>query len=128
MAYTHTYAQSLVTPEEQIADSGASYTGDTVTAIDTTVSANGGGANAVAVAFTAAGFQSMGLLATVPCVVTLTGATVIDGASTSTVTLVANTLRHVTAITGNVTAISVGANTDSSGAAGTIKINVLFNS
>jgi len=128
MAFTHIFAQSLVTPEEQLVDSGTSYTGDTVTAINTTVAANGGGANAVAVAFTAAGLQSMGLLADVPCVVTLTGATVINGVTIGTVTLVAGAIFHVTSITGNVSAISVGANTTGSGAAGTIKINVLFNS
>jgi hypothetical protein len=128
MAFTHVYSQSLVTPEGVLNDAGETATGDTSTSVATTVALNGGGANAVAIAFTAAGFQSMGLLSTVPCVVTLTGATVIDGVTIGTVTLVANVMRHVSSITGDVTAISVGANTDSEGAAGTIQISVLFNS
>ena len=126
---THRLSQILTTPEGQWNDGGTTYTGDTTTAVTTTVAANGGGANAVSIAFPAgAAFQSMGLLATVPCVVTLTGATVIDGASASTVTLAAGVIRHVSAITGNVTAVSVGANTDGGGLAGTIQIAVLFNS
>lgn len=129
MAYTHTLTQvASLSSGEQWSDSGTVTTGDTITNVNTTVAANGGSANAVAIAFTAAGLQSIILLADVPCVVTLTGATVIDGVTTSTVTLVANQIRKVSAITGNVTAVSVGANTDSSGAAGTINISALFNS
>jgi hypothetical protein len=129
MAYTHVKATSVVTPEYTFTENGTTYTGDTSTAVSTTVdSYSGGAANAVAIAFTSAGFQSMTLQATVPCVVTFTGATVIDGVSISTVTLTADTIRHVAAITGNVTAVSVGANTTPAGAAGTININVLFNS
>jgi hypothetical protein len=128
MAYTHLFTQSLTVPGEQFVDTGASYSADTATNVATTVSANGGSANAVAVAFPAAGLQSVGLLATVPCVVTLTGATVINGVTIGTVTLVANTIFHITSMTGDVTALSVGANTTSSGAAGTIKISALFNS
>jgi hypothetical protein len=128
MAYTHLFTQRVVTPEGTLEDSAATTTGDTTTSVATTVDANGGSANAVAIAFTAAGLQSLVLLSTVPCVVTLTGATVIDGITIGTVTLAANTMRRVTAITGNVTAISVGANTTSSGAAGTITIAALFNS
>lgn len=128
MAYTHVFIQVATTPEGQLNDTGATYTGDTTTSVATTVSANGGAANAVAIAFTAAGLQSLILLSTVPCVVTLTGATVIDGVSSSTVTLAANVMRQVTAITGDVSAISVGANTTGSGAAGTITIAALFNS
>lgn len=129
MAYTHVKATSVICPELTYTETGTTYTGDTSTAVSTTVDSYAGGApNAVGVAFTAAGFQSMVLQSTVPCVVTLTGATVIDGVSTSTVTLTANVIRHVAAITGDVTAVSVGANTDNGGAAGTININVLFNS
>ena len=126
----HTYQQALTTPTGQLTDTGVAYTGDTHIAVAGVVNANGGGANAVAIAFpaTSGGLQSVGLLATVPCVVTLTGATVIDGVSTSTVTLTANVIRLITAITGAVTAVSVGANTDSSGAAGTIQISALYNS
>jgi hypothetical protein len=128
--FSHIYQQALATPESQWADTGTTYSGDTIQSVDGVVNANGGGANAVAIAFpaTAGGLQSVGLLASVPCVVTLTGATVIDGVSTSTVTLVAGVIRLITAITGAVTAVSVGANTDSSGPAGTIKISALFNS
>lgn len=129
MAYTHVKATSVITPEHTFTETGTTYTGDTSTAVSTTVdSYAGGAANAVAIAFTAAGFQSMTLQATVPCIVTFTGATVIDGVSASTVTLTANTIRHVAAVTGDVTAVSVGANTEAAGAAGTININVLFNS
>ncbi len=126
--YSQTFTQIAATPVGQVFDTGIVTTADSTTAISTTVAANGGSANAVAVAFTAAGFQSMILLSTVPCVVTLTGATVIDGVTIGTVTLAANVMRRVSAITGDVTAISVGANTAGSGLAGTILINVLFNS
>lgn len=126
--YTHVKTQSIQTPEGLLQDTGATLSGDTTTSVQTTVDANGGGANAVSIAFTDAGFQSLALLSTVPCVVTLTGATVIDGITIGTVTLVANVIRHVTDITGNVTAVSVGANTDSLGEAGTITIAALFNS
>lgn len=128
--FTMTYQQALATPESQWADTGVAYSGDTVQSVDGVVNANGGGANSVAIAFpaTAGGLQCLGLLASVPCVVTLTGATVIDGVSTSAVTLAAGVIRLVTAITGAVTSVSVGANTDSSGPAGTIKISALFNS
>lgn len=125
---THILTQRVVTPTGTIEDSGNTTTGDTVTSVATTVAANGGSANAVSIAFTAAGLQSIALLSTVPCVVTLTGASAIDGASGSTVTLAANILRYVAAVTGDVTAVSVGANTTGSGAAGTIQISVLFNS
>ena len=127
--FTHTLTQVLGTPEGAINDTGAVASGDTSTAVDTTVDSHAGGAaNAVSVDFTAAGLQSLGLLASVPCIVTLTGATVIDGVTTSTVTLQAGVLRRVTAITGNVTGLSVGANTDLAGAAGTINIRALYNS
>jgi hypothetical protein len=126
--FTHTLTQSLQTPSGALTDSGDAYTADTITEVDATVAAYGGGANAVSIAFTAAGFQSMGLLSDVPCVITFTGATAIDGVSTSTVTLAAGVLRHVAAVTGNVTAVSVGANTAVDGLAGTANINVLFNS
>lgn len=128
MAFTHKFIQTVTTPESIWTDTESTTTGDTVTSVATTVAANGGGANAVAIAFTAAGLQSLFLQATVPCVVTLTGATVIDGISTSTVTLTADVIRRVLAITGDVTALSVGANTTSEGLAGTIKISALFNS
>jgi len=127
--FTHTMIRSLVTPDSTWNDSvGSSYSGDSVTSVQTTVDANGGSANAVAIDFLAASFQSMGLLADVACVVTLTGATAINGVSGSTVTLVAGVISHINAIAGNVTAVSVGANTVASGPAGTIKLSVLFNS
>ncbi len=127
--FTHIYSQTLQTPEGSFNDAGTTYSGRAVQGVEEDVNANGGGANALAVAFGGgAAFKSMALLATVPCVVTLTGATVIDGVTIGTVTLVANVMRHVAAITGDVTAVSVGANTDSLGAAGTIRISVLFDS
>lgn len=127
-SFTHLFTQRCVLPTGTLEDSGATTTADSETGVSTTVSANGGAANAVAIAFTSAGFQSMVLLATVNCVVTFTGATAIDGAAGSTVTLTANVMRRVTAVTGDVTAVSVGANTTGSGPAGTIQISVLFNS
>ena len=126
--FTHVVSRSLQVRGEVWSDGGGTKTADTETGLDGVVNANGGGANAISIAFPAAGLQSLVLLASVPCVVTLTGATVIDGVTTGAVTLEANVLRQVTAITGNVTDISVGANTVSSGPAGTIKISALFNS
>ena len=128
MAYTHQVSTRAETPEGVVQDTATTYTGDTTTAVATTVDANGGSANAVAIAFLAAGLQHMLLLATVPCVVTLTGCTVINGVTASTVTLAANVMTRVTSVTGNCTAISVGANTTGAGAAGTITIAVLHNS
>lgn len=128
--FNHTFNQSLVAPDGILTDSGSATSGNASTSINKAVAANGGGATAVALAFAAtgasAGLQSLGLLSTVPCVVTLTGSTAIDGVSTSTVTLQANVMRHVTAVVGAVTALSVGANTDSQGAAGTIQIEALY--
>jgi hypothetical protein len=118
----HSYQQVLTTPSGSIADSAASFTGDTVSEIDTTVPANGAGANVVSVAFTSAGLVSMALISTVPCVVTFTGST------GNNQTLVANVMNHITAVASDVSGLSVGANTVSSGPAGTIKIRVLFNS
>jgi hypothetical protein len=128
----HRLTQILRAASGDIEDSGAALTGDTSIAVgnDTTtfvVNANGGAANVASVAVTAAALKSIGLLSTVPCVVTLTGTTVIDGISTSTVTLAANTLRQVKAVTGDITNISVGPNTTGAGPAGTIKIRVLYN-
>jgi hypothetical protein len=126
--YSHILTQQLTTPQGVLTDLGNTYSADSVTAVQTVVNANGGGANAVAVDFTAASFVALALLSTVPCVVTLTGADEIDGIATSTVTLQANALRHVTDISGNVTAVSVGANTTVDGAAGTLEVSLLFNS
>lgn len=129
---THRLLQSFSCAEDTLADAGKSYSGDTSVAVgdDTVpcvVAANGGGANTVSLAIASAALQSLAFLATVPCVVTLTGVTVIDGITASTVTLEANVLRQVTAITGDMSAISVGANTTGSGPAGTIKIRALYN-
>lgn len=128
MSFSHVFTQTAQTPEETLSDAGITTTGDSTSAYNGTVSANGGAAVTPDIVFTAAGFKSMILLSTVPCVVTLTGATVIDGVTIGTVTLVANVIRRVSAITGNVTAVSVGANTDSSGPSGTIKISVIHDS
>ena len=129
MAFTQVFRQSLITPEEQWSDdTGITTTGDTITSVNGVVNANGGGANALAIAWPAAGFQSLGLVATVPCVVTFTTSVLIDGVSATTITLVANVIKRVGAMTGDITAVSVGANTDVAGLAGTIKISVLFNS
>ena len=128
MAFTHILNQVVVIPEGTITDAGTTYTGDTSWFLDGIVNANGGGANGILMAFPAAGLQSIGLLSTVPCVVTLTGAGKIDGVTGETVTLVANRLRHVSTVDTNCTAISIGANTDSAGLAGTIKIAILYNS
>jgi hypothetical protein len=129
MAFTQNYIQVCNLSTGQVQDSGVLTTGDTILAAapSTVVPANGDGPNAIVAAFPATGFQSMILLATVPCVVTLTGVTVIDGASVSTVTLVAGVIHRIAAITGACTAISVGANTTTSGAAGTLQFEVLYN-
>ncbi len=108
-------------------DTGVTYTGDTIANGDWVVNANGGGANAIEVAFTAANFKSLFMLSDVPCVVTLTGATAINGITIGTVTLAAGVAAHVSAITGDVTAISIGANTTGSGPAGVIEVSLLRN-
>jgi len=129
MAFEHKYTATVSTPTETWSDGSSSDTsGDTITEVATTVAANGGEANAVAIAFTAAGLQSLFFQATVPCVVTLTGVTVINGVSASTVTLAADVIYKVSSVTGDCSAMSVGANTTTDGAAGTIKISALFNS
>jgi hypothetical protein len=129
MAYSQTYIQTVSTPTGQCQDSGIVTTGDTIVsaAPSTVVAANGGSANAITAAFPATGFQSMYLKATVPCVVTLTGVTVINGVTIGTVTLAANVMTRISSITGACTAISVGANTDASGPAGTIEFQALYN-
>ena len=128
MAKTHKVNQILIQSDgPTIQDTGATYSGDTVTNSDLVIPANGAGANAIEIAFTAANFKSLVLKATVPCVVSLTGATVINGITIGTVTLVANAIAHVVAITGNVTAISIGANTTTSGAAGVLELSLLRN-
>ena len=126
--FTHIYTQTVSAPEGILQDDGQAYTGDTVVGGYWTVNANGGGANAITLAFPATGFQSMLLFSTVPCVVTLTGVTVINGVTIGTVTLAANTLVHVTSITGACTAISIGANTTGAGPAGKLSCSVLYNS
>jgi hypothetical protein len=129
MSYTHTFTQSVSTPEASFSDTAGSVaTGDTVLSVDGVVNAYGGAANVLTIAFPATGFQSMVLWATVPCVVTFTGPTVIDSVSTSAITLAAGVLRRVSGITGACTAASVGVNTDVDGVAGTINISVIYNS
>ena len=133
MAYTQTYMQVATVATGQIIDPGIVTIGDTIVSLapSTVVPANGAAANDVVAAFPATGFQSMILLATVPCVVTFSGVSQFDGvAGTPTaddVTLVANVTRRIAAITGACTAISIGANTTGAGAAGTIQISVLYN-
>lgn len=125
--FKHTYTQTLAAPEGTLQDAGQVSTGDTCHGGLWTVPANGQSANAITEAFPATGFQSLLLFSTVPCVVTLTGVTAIDGVNTSAVTLAANTLRLVRAITGACTAISIGANTDADGPAGELSFSVLYN-
>ena len=127
-AFTFTYTQTLQTPAGSLQDSGQVFTGDTCHAGRWVVNANGGGANAIVEAFPATGFQAAVLIADVPCVVTLTGATAINGVATADVTLAANVEQVVTALTGAVTAISVGANTTWAGPAGLVNLAVLYNS
>lgn len=127
-AFTFTYTQNLATPAGSLQDSGLVYTGDTCHAGRWVVNAYGGGANAIVEAFPATGFQAAVLIATVPCVVTLTGATVINGVTIGTVTLAANVEYLITSLTGAVTAISVGANTTGAGSAGLVNFSVLYNS
>jgi hypothetical protein len=132
---THRISHTLTSPEGTMQDlaAGSVKTGDTSVAVgdDITpcvVSANGGADNVVDVAIDAASIKSLVFLADVPCVATLTGATVIDGITAGTVTLEAGVMRQVLAITGDMTSLSVGPNTTSAGAAGTIKIRALYNS
>lgn len=124
------YTQIVRTDADTIEDSQTELTGDTLIAdgndaVPVVVAANGGSANVRSIEVAAAQLVAMSFLSTVACVVTLTGATVIDGITIGTVTLVANKMRVVTAITGDITSMSVGANTVGSGPAGTIKIRVL---
>lgn len=127
---TLTHYQSLQTPAGSLNDSGKIFTASAVEGgnchlIVRQVHATGGGANAVVEAFPATGFQAAVLLADVPVVITLTGATVINGVTIGTVTLEANVEFLISSITGAVTAISVAA---SSGAvAGWVNIVVLYN-
>ena len=125
-AFKFTYTQTLATPAGSLQDSGQEFTGDTCHAGRWVVNANGGGANAITEAFPATGFKAAVLLANVPCVVTLTGVTVINGVTIGTVTLAANVEVLITAVTGDCTAISVGANTTGSGAAGLVNLSVLY--
>lgn len=115
------YTQSLQTPEGTLQDSGTEYDGRAAIIIDETVPANGAGANAVTATIPAAGVKAIFLLATVPCTVTFTG-------SDSAPMLVADQLTRLTALNANVTAISIGANSVSSGPAGAVKIRVLYDS
>lgn len=128
MAYTHSFSASCSTPEVSLSDSAASVaTGDTSIGITQVVAANGGGANSIVTAFPATTFQSMVLQSTVPCVVTFSGTTQLDGVAATTVTLAAGILRRIQAITGACTGLSVGANTDSAGEAGALTIGILYN-
>ena len=131
--YSHIYNQSLNTPEGAMNDLGISVSGDTSAAANMDVSAHLGADITPDIAFTVAGFKSMGLLSTVPCVVTVAssgGTLTIDGVTTSTITLLANVLRHVSAMGGatQITGLTVGPNTDVAGLSGTITISALFNS
>jgi len=115
------FTQSLQTPEGVIQDSGTEYEGRAALVIDETVPANGQSANAVTATLPTAGLKCIMLLADVPCTVTFTG-------SDSAPVLVANQLTRLTALSANVSAISIGANSVSSGPAGTIKIRALYDS
>lgn len=133
MAYTHTLVQVANLPEGQWSDAGNSETGDATFAVERTVEAESGGSTVdVEFAVASAALQSIILLSTVNCVVTFTGVTEFDGAAGSPtaddVTLTANVIRQVKAITGDCSAIHISKNTTTSGPAGTINIGVLYNS
>lgn len=118
MKYTHT--QAVETPQGTMQDSGTEYTGSAQLVIDQeVVPANGQSPNILTAAIPTAGLQCIFLLATVPCTVTLTG-------SDSAPVLVANQLTRITALNADVTGISVGANSTSSGPAGMVSLRALY--
>lgn len=120
MKFTH--VQTAQMPNgDVLQDSGTEYNGRAMLSIDETVPANGAGANGVLATIPSAGVKAIFLLATVPCTVTFTG-------SNSAPVLVANQLTKITALNADVTAISIGANSTSSGPAGAVKIRVLYDS
>lgn len=114
------YTQSVQTPEGALNDDGTTYVGTAAVVIENEdVPANGDPANVLAAHIPTAGLKCIFLLATVPCVVTLTG-------SDSAPALVAGQLTRLTALNANVTGISVGANTVGDGPAGVITIRALY--
>lgn len=122
MAYTHKLSSSLQTPGGVLSPTLQSeFSGDEIWQASEAVNAYGGGSTTLTFAFSGANLKSLGLLSTVPCVVSFTGGT------PSSTTLVANTLTHITTMTGSVTAIVIGANTDAAGEAGTIEVALLYN-
>lgn len=127
MGLTHVVTKSLMVRGEMWNDTGGTRTGDTEIGTESVVNAYGGGANGLVFEFPATGFQSLCILSTVPCVVTFSSVSTIDGVAGETVTLAAGAMRQVLAIGAACTAVSVGANTDVDGLAGTIKISALYN-
>ena len=133
MAVTHSLNKSLLAPEGTLQDSGVPLAADTSWYLEGIVPAYllAGAENDYGITFPATsgasiGVQSVILLSTVPCTIGLAGASTIDGVTANTVTLVANQMRHITSITGTVTSFHVLNNSTIDGAAGTIKIAVLF--
>jgi hypothetical protein len=125
--FSHVYTQTAATPEGTLQDGGVTTSGDTIIGGYWTINATGGGANAIVCAFPATGFQSAVLYASVPVVVTLTGVTIINGVTTSDVTLTAAApFLIITAITGACTAISIAASSGAS--AGKLSFSVVYNS
>ena len=125
---THTVSKILQqTDLRPLRDIGATYTGDTVDNVDWVVPENGAGENSVEIAFTAVNFNSLFLVSTVECRVTLTGATAVNGVAVGYVDLNPGVGVHVTAITGDVTSIEVGDNNETDGPAGSIEGSLLRN-
>ena len=129
---THKLVKVLRTPEDTIEDAAVELSGTAELVIGSDaqtipVKSYAGGTSTDCYAnMTGAIFKSMVFLATVNCVITFTGVTVIDGITTTTVALVANVMRQVLTMTGTLTKITVGPNTTNGGAEGTIKIRVLY--
>lgn len=127
MSKTHTIQRVLTLQNSKtLRDIGATYTGDTVENSDWVIPDNEDTDNAIELAFVAAGFKSMFLVASVRTTVTFNGATAIDGIATSDVALAPGVGRHVAAWAGDVTDVSISPNEDG-GSAGVLKVSILRN-
>lgn len=126
MAYTHELTTLLKAPAGNLsAVSPTTYTGDQTWGADEEVAAYGGSTLTLEKGFSGAQVVSCGILATVNCRITFTGATAVNGAAQAYIDVTANVLTHFTSMTGTVTDVRVGPNTTAAGAAGTVKIALL---
>jgi hypothetical protein len=129
---THKLVKVLRTPEDTIEDAATTLTANSELVVGNDAqpfpvsSYSGNTSNDINVNMSGAVIASMVFLSTVPCVITFTGITAIDGVTATTLTLAANVMRQVLAVTGTLTKIRVGPNTDNGGAEGAIKIRLLY--